>query len=84
MSTFTIDSEITIAKISFGISICDSIIAIRAYSESGDLIIDENWWGKRGYNPYVEVCHDGNYEADLKEWQTQSIPDGQEIIGLKW
>ena len=83
-TTVQIDPKRTIAKIEIGISVCDSIIAIRLYDNTGELFVNENWWDIRGYNPYIEICHDGNYEADLKEWFTHSIPDGHEIIGLKW
>ena len=47
---------------------CDSIVAMRFYDEYGDLFVDSNWWDKRGYDPNIEHCYEGNYFADLKEW----------------
>ena len=77
------DPSKIISKISFGISICDSIIAIRCYDENHQLFVDTNWWDQRGHDPNIENCLDGNYSADLKEWQTKYLTPGNYIIGLK-
>ena len=57
-----------IAKVSMGMSVCDSIVGFRAYDSYNNLLLEENWWDKRGHNPNVEICPDGSYEADLREW----------------
>ena len=63
------------AKISFGVSICDSIIGLRCYDSDGNIYINETWWDKRGsrHDDDIEICKEGDYEADLKEWVTHSI-----------
>ena len=73
-----------IAKISIGWSVCNSIIGLRTYDDEDKMIVNDNWWDIRGYNPNVEECKDGSYEADLKLWITHLIPERHEIIGLKW
>ena len=45
-----------------------SIVGFRAYDSYNNLLLEENWWDKRGHNPNVEICPDGSYEADLREW----------------
>ena len=67
-TTIKFNQSKKIAKISMGISICNTIIALRVYDDSGEMFIDTNWWDKRGHNPFIEVVHKGSYEADLKEW----------------
>ena len=78
-----VDPNKTISKISFGLSVCDSIVAMQFYDEEGELFVDSNWWDKRGYDPNIEHCYEGNYSADLKEWQTNELPAGHTVIGLK-
>ena len=63
-----VDPSRRISKISFGLSICDTLVAMRCYDEKGELFVDSNWWDKRGYDPNIEHCYEGNYSADLKEW----------------
>ena len=78
-----VDTTKTISKISFGLSVCDSIIALRCYDEYGNLFVDSNWWDRRGHDSNIEHCYEGNYYADLKEWQTKEILPDHSIIGLK-
>ena len=80
----SVDPEKVITKVSIGLSISDSIVGLRMYDSTDELIVNDNWWDQRGFNSNIEYCHDSFYEPDLKQWETRSIPEGQEIIGLRW
>ena len=43
-----VDPNKRISKISFALSRCDSIIAIKCYDERGKLFVHKNWWENRG------------------------------------
>ena len=73
ISLIDLDPRKRISKISFGLSICDSIIAIRCYDEFNEQLVDFNWWDKKGFDPNIELCLEGSYTADLKEWQTREL-----------
>ena len=67
-----IDPERTISRLSFGISIIDTIVGIRCYDERGNKFVEKRWWDQFGHksNEDYERTHEGNYAPDWKEWQT--------------
>ena len=42
-----VDPSKRISKISFGLSLCDSIAAIRCYDEKGEQFVEQNWWERK-------------------------------------
>ena len=54
------------------------------YDDDDKLVVNQNWFDKRGHNPNLETCYDGNYEADLKQDVPGVFDDSTELGKSRW